>query len=113
MHEFRQENDLNMQVPNFKPWLVWFEGAKFKLMCGFSTFPNGKLILRLECDSSILSKSQIQRIQLSITIAMRLLSSGNGHNEVKHALEDVQAYPISDSCAWDSKCCFGKSLRDL
>ncbi|KAF2128303.1 nonribosomal peptide synthase GliP-like protein [Dothidotthia symphoricarpi CBS 119687] len=113
MHDFRQANDLNMSVPGFEPLLIWSEGAKFKLMCEFTALPNGKLMLRLEYDSGLLSESQIQRIRTSIPIAMRLISSGRGHKEIKLALGNMQKNSISDSGVLSPECCFGKSLRDL
>jgi hypothetical protein len=110
MHDFRQANDLNMRVPGFEPSLIWSEGAKFKLMCEFMALPNGKAVLRLEYDSCVLSANQIQRLQLSIQMAMRLISSGSCHEEIKKTLRDMQ---VADSEPLSSKCYFGKTLRDI
>ncbi|KAH8723139.1 nonribosomal peptide synthase GliP-like protein [Phaeosphaeriaceae sp. PMI808] len=113
MHDFRKQNDLDMQIPGFEPSLVWSEGAKFKLMCEFTALPNGKLMLRLEYDSAILSESQILRIQSSIPIAMDLISSGKGHDEIKAVLADVHNHQGPDLGVLSPELCFGKSLQHL
>jgi hypothetical protein len=110
MHDFRQANDLNMRVPGFEPSLIWAEGAKFKLMCEFMALPNGKAVLRLEYDSCVLSANQIQRLQLAIPMAMRLISSGNCHENIKKTLRDMQ---VTDSDILGSNCYFSKRLRDV
>jgi hypothetical protein len=79
-------------------------------MCEFMALPNGKAVLRLEYDSCVLSPNQIQRLQLSIPMAMRLISSGNCHENIKKALRDMQ---VTDGGSPGSKCYFSKSLRDV
>ncbi|KAJ6445344.1 NRPS-like enzyme [Purpureocillium lavendulum] len=115
MHDFRQTNDLDMKVPGMESSFVWSEGAKFKLLCEFTALPNGKLLLRLEYDTGVLSQVQVERLQNAIPLAMSMISDSSEHGEIKQALMGSADMPsnLAGSIVEDTKCFFGKTLQDI
>lgn len=82
-HDVAQTSKLGPFVPRMRPCFVWSEGAKFKLMCEFNAYSEDKLVMRLEYDTDVLARSEIQKIERLITHALMLLVEETPFEEIK------------------------------
>ncbi|KAL5356675.1 hypothetical protein BJX96DRAFT_187398 [Aspergillus floccosus] len=64
---------LRLQIDGVEPLYTWSEGAKFGLMCEFTTLSDGDICLRLEYDQGIYAQDDICNIENRILTALRLL----------------------------------------
>ncbi|GAB1216605.1 hypothetical protein ATERTT37_005821 [Aspergillus terreus] len=64
---------LSLQIDGIEPLYTWSEGAKFGLMCEFTTLSDGDILLRLEYDQGIYAPRDISIIENRIMTALRLL----------------------------------------
>jgi gliotoxin/aspirochlorine biosynthesis peptide synthetase len=109
-HDNRQSQGLEMSAPGFEPCFLWSEGAKFKLMCEFTAVSESRLLLRLEYDPDCITPVEIQRIQISIPLALSLLVKGAEHGEIKRRLADDElTHNEIDNLKW----LFGSRLCDM
>lgn len=88
-HDIAQTSKLGPFIPGMRPCFVWSEGAKFKLMVEFNAYSEDKLMMRLEYDTDVFTRSEIRKIGGLITHALMLLVEEVPFEEYKPNLTGV------------------------
>lgn len=110
-HDTDQTSKLGPFLPRMRPCFVWSEGAKFKLMCEFNAYPEDKLMMRLEYDTDMFTRREIQEIEGLITHALMLLVEEIPFEEIKASLAKVKGEDFKGEV--DPMQVFGKKICEL
>lgn len=110
-HDIAQTSKLGPFISGMRPCYVWSEGAKFKLMCEFNAFSDDKLMMRLEYDTNVLTRSEIQKIEGLITRALMLLVEEMPFHEFKAKLGAIENEEFEGEL--DPLQMFGTEIRNL
>ncbi|KAL2869630.1 nonribosomal peptide synthetase gliP [Aspergillus lucknowensis] len=86
---------LSLRVDGVEPLYTWSEGAKFGLMCEFTTLSDGDICLRLEYDEGIYAPHNICNIEHRILTALGLLIRNAPWPEVTGQLCEVDGEETS------------------
>ena len=110
-HDVMQTSKLGPFLPRMRPCFVWSEGAKFKLMCEFNAYSEDKLMMRLEYDTDVFTRPEIQKIEGLITRAITLLVEETPFEEIKASLARVDGEGFEGEV--DPLQVFGTEIWDL
>ncbi|KAL4886428.1 hypothetical protein BJY04DRAFT_213196 [Aspergillus karnatakaensis] len=88
-----QEHALRLGIEGVEEMYTWSEGAKFGLMCEFTEFSDGRILLRMEYDNLLWSQEDISRVRIAITLALDMLVRYESFPQMiktLHSLETVE-----------------------
>lgn len=104
-------NALNLALPGLEPLLTWAEGSKFKLLIEFSAVSEETLLLRLEHDTNVFSRTSILRVEKLILEALDCLLAEMPVPQIKARLRQIaEVEPPVES---EHVMSFGTKLKEL
>lgn len=95
MLTFHERQDaLTFSMDGTTTLLTWSNGAKFGLMCEFTSLPDGRILLRLEYDDSVWDELEISRIERSITVSLEVLAHNSSYTDMINTLRGTTGQPV-------------------